>query len=76
MVAALAPDEADDVLGHGENRVGDGVGAFGAIVEDAVDLDGIGHQPLHLAADGNEPCRRELGELFLELGEGSVAEIA
>src|SRR5262245_64403500 len=72
----LAADEADDVLGHGEDRVGDGVRAASAIVEDAVDLYRVGHQALHLGPDGNEPRRGKLGKRLLELGEGGVAEVA
>ena len=57
-----AADEADDVLGLGEDRVGDRVRAGGAVGEDAVDLDRIGHQAAHLLADRRQLRGGELGQ--------------
>ena len=47
-----------------------------AVGEDAVDLDRVGHQALHLIADRGQPRRGKLGQGVLEAREGRIAEFA
>ena len=73
---ASAADEADDILGLGQDRIGDGVSAARAVGEDAVDLDRVGHQALHLIADRGQPRGGKLGQGVLKAREGRIAEFA
>ena len=71
----LAADEADDVLGLGEDRVGNRVCALGTVGKYTVDLLGMSEQLPHLSADRHEFSAGKLGEGFLELRERRVTEI-
>ena len=72
----LAPDEAHDLLGLGQDRLGDGAGAPGAVGEDAVDL---GRDRPSAGASRRRPgaaSTRQDRPARLELREGRAAELA
>src|SRR6185437_9461261 len=59
--SALGPEQPHDVEDGGEVGLGDGVGALGAALQDAIDIAGIGDQAAHLAADAAQQLRRKIG---------------
>ena len=61
--------QADDLVGAGQDRLGDGRGLLGALAEQPVDLGRVGGQLGDPAGDRRELAHREIGEPRLELGE-------
>src|SRR5215831_9259918 len=58
--ASSGPQKSANRLRFAQNRGRDRAGAFGAPVQDPVQVTGIGHQSSHFAADPAQNLNREL----------------
>src|SRR6185369_17301080 len=68
------PDEADDVLDVAHGLLGDDRSAAGAVVQNRVDMAGIGEKPPHLAGDRGKLGDGKVGKGWLEHRELGAGE--
>ena len=74
-VIAARPEEPDNLVDLLDNRGGDGFGTRRTIIENGIDVAGIGKQPAHRLAHRRQFCDSQLGKRRLEIAKAAAPEI-